>query len=93
MLRLVLLISQYMKPRFVDRIRRQFAKTKYKHLLNCTLRPGRQSFPNFEADSYHVGVCIGELVPGGSMYLLLENRYAARLVSAAVSFQNGRRLQ
>lgn len=81
-----------MKPRFVDRIRRQFAKTKYKHLLNCTLRPGPQRFPNFEAGSYHVDVCIGELVPGGCMYLLLEKRNAAWLASAAVSFQNGRRL-
>lgn len=67
MLRLVLLMLQYMKPRFVDRIRRQFAKTKYKHLLNCTLRPGPQRFPNFEADSYHLDVYIGELVPGGCM--------------------------
>lgn len=82
-------MSQYMKPRFMDRIRRQLAKTKYKHLLNCTPRPGPQSFPNFKADSYHVNVCIGELVPGGCMYHLLEMRYAVRLVSAAVSFQNG----
>lgn len=73
MLRLILLMSQYMKPRFMDRIRRQLAKTKYKHLLNCTPRPGPQSFPNFKADSYHVNVYIGELVPGDCMYRLLDD--------------------
>lgn len=43
-------------------------------------------FPNFKAGSYHVDVCISGLVLGGRMYPLL---YAARLVSAAVSFLNG----
>ena len=59
---------------------------KYKHFLNRTLRPGPRMFPNFKAGSYHVDVCISGLVLGGRMYPLL---YAARLVSAAVSFLNG----
>ena len=78
-----------MKPRFGTGIREN---NKHKHLLKYTLRLGPQRFLNFKADSHHVDVCISELTLGGCMYLLLEQRFAARLVSAAASFQNGRRL-